>query len=375
MPDESPAPTAGTAVGAAAQQPAPVALWPADVLARHLVSEDPLARTMALGMALQPQAPIASCAEALAQCAALSLGDALASQMAAAALGSLPRNLAGAPVQERLAEFLAPANAMPVRIAAAHALYRLGCLPPGAHEALGAMLLEADGNARKVALLALTPFARAAAGAVVRQVAAAEPKQWTLEALQAVVKGAGDDSASASKVEGFVMRSLAGVPLVPAGVAGYAALARLNPGGTAVTALLRIAADTGNTEASTAALEALGELGESVKPSAPAVAQMLTTTDDPAREELLCRTLVRLRPGARDIPLARVLLRLKDGPDRSVAAHCMLLCMHPKEFRQAAAAVAQRHAGAQEALQQALAQAYKTLTGIELAGDAVAGKV
>lgn len=367
MPEESSAPS---------QQPAPVALWSADVLARHLVSEDPQARIVALGMALQPQAPLPSCAEALTQCAELSVGDPLASQLVAAALGSLPRSLASAPVQERLADLLGSANAMAVRVAAAHALFRLGCLPASAHAALGAMLLDTDTNARKVALLAFTPFAKAAAGAVVGQVAAAEPKQWTLEALQAVVKGASDDSASSTKVEGFVMRSLAGVPLVPAGVAGYAALARLNPGGTAVTALLRIAADTQNADASTAALEALGELGESLKPVAQAaVAQMLTTTDDPPREELLCRTLVRLRPAARDIPLARVLLRVKDGPDRSVAAHCMLLCLHPKEFRQAAPAIAQRHAVAGEALQPALEQAYKTLTGVELAGDAVAGKV
>lgn len=362
--------------GPSPEQPAPVAVWPADVLARHLESDDPRARTVALGMALQPTAPLAECADALVECARLSLGDALASQLAASALGGLPRNLAGAPVQARLMDYLAPANAMPVRIAAAHALFRLGCLPAGAHEPLGAMLLDADANARKVALLAFTPFARAAAGAVVRQVAAADPSQWTLEALQAVVKGASHDSASSTKVEGFVMRSLAGVPLVPAGVAGYAALARLNPGGSAVTALLRIAADTQNLDASTAALEALGELGESVKPAAQAVAQMLTTTDDPVREELLCRTLLRMRPTARDIPLARVLLRVKDGPDRSVAAHCMLLCLHPKEFRQAGAAIAQRYAqGAGDALQQALSQAHKTLTGVELAGDTVAGKV
>ncbi|MEO7640708.1 MAG: hypothetical protein ABI919_02675 [Ramlibacter sp.] len=355
--------------------PATVALWPADVLARQLVSDDPQTRTMALGMALQPHAPLENCAEALTQCAQLSLGDALASQMAAAALGGLPKNMAGAAVQDRLADFLPDSNAMPVRIAAAHALFRLGCLPAAAHEALGVLLLDADPNARKVALLALTPFARAAAGAVVRQVAAVEPRQWTLEALQAVVKGASGDSASATKVEGFVMRSLAGVPLVPAGVAGYAALARLNTGGQALTALLRIAGDTENAEASTTALEAIGELGESVRSCAQQVAQLLTTTDDPAREELLCRTLVRLHAAARDIPLARVLLRLKDGPDRSVAAHCMLLCLHPKDFRQAAVAIVQRHGGAGEALQQTLSQTHKTLTGTELSGDAVAGKV
>jgi hypothetical protein len=102
---------------------------------------------------------------------------------------------------------------------------------------------------------------------------------------------------------------------------------------------------------------------------------MLAATDDPAREELLCRTLVRLRSPAQDLPVARVLQRVQSAPDRSTAAHCMLLCLHPKEFLQAATVVQQRFLAASEALRKALAQTYKTLTGTELTGGEVAGKV
>ena len=358
--------------------PAPagaIALWPVDVLSRHLLSEDPVVRTVALGMAVQPGAPIQDCVDALAGCARLSVNDALASQLAATALGSLPPPSATEGVLACLVTFIADSGEMPVRIAAAHALFRLGRLPGAAHDALCSMLLDPDPNARKVALLAFSPFATSAAGAIARHVAGIQPRGWTVEALQALVKSEGDDTASRGKIEAFVMRSLAGAPLVPAGVAGYALLARLNPQGAAIAALVKVAGDAANQEASSAALEALGELGETARPAARSIAQMLAATDDPAREELLCRTLVRLRSPAGEVPIARVLQRVRSAPDRSTAAHCMLLCLHPREFAQAATIVQQRCLAAGDALQKALAQTYKTLTGTELAGIAVAGKV
>jgi hypothetical protein len=175
-----------------------------------------------------------------------------------------------------------------------------------------------------------------------------------VEALQALVRSAGDDSNSRAKVEAFVMRSLAGASLVPTGIAGYAALARLNPQG--------------------AADEPLSPSSPSASSAARPLAQMLTATDDPQREELLCRTLVRVRSPHREVPIARVLQRVQNAPDRSAAAHCMLLCLHPKSFAQAAVIVQQRWRTASEALQKALAQTYKTLTGAEMSGDAIAGK-
>jgi hypothetical protein len=360
-----------------ARAPAPangIALWPADVLARNLASDDPIVRTVALGMAVQPGAPIDRCVDALVGCAQLSESDALALQLAATALGSLPPASATEAVQACLASFTAPTREMPVRIAAAHALFRLACLPAAAQDPVCSMLLDADPNARKVALLAFTPFAKTAAGAIARHVAATDPARWTVEALQALVRSAGEDADSHSKIEGFVTRKLPGAPLVPAGIAGYALLARLNPQGAAIGALVQIAADAANPEASGAALEALGQLGETARPAAKSLGQMLAATDDPAREELLCRTLVRLRPPAKDVPIACVLQRVQSAPDRSTAAHCMLLCLHPKEFAQAATTVQHRCLAAGDALQKVLAQTYKTLTGTELMSSTVAGK-
>jgi hypothetical protein len=358
--------------------PAPangIALWPADLLARHLLSEEPGVRTVALGMAVQPGAPIDRCVDALVGCAQLSESDALASQLAATALGSLPPPSATDAVQACVATFTAQSRDMPVRIAAAHALFRLACLPAPAQDPLCSMLFEADPNARKVALLALSPFAKSAAANIARHAADSEPARWTVEALQALVKSAGDHKPSHAKIEAFIMRSLAGAPLVPTGIAGYASLARLNPHGPAIAALVQVAGDTANGQASCAALEALGELGEVARPAAKSIAEMLAATEDPEREELLCRTLVRLRSAARDLPIARVLQRVQSAPDRSTAAHCMLLCLHPKEFAQAATVVKERCRAAGDALQHALAQTYKTLTGTDLTDSAVEGKV
>lgn len=366
---------AGPTPSAPAPEPAAtIALWPADVLARHLGSQDPAVRIIALGMAVQPRAPIDRCVAELVGCARLSDGDALASQLAAIALGGLPVPCATEAVQACLSRFAAGHQEMAVRIAAAHAMFRLSCLPATAQEPLCSMLLDTDANARKVALLAITAFAPVAAGTLARHVAGAKPSGWTVEALQALVMSAGDDSTARGKVEGFLMRSLAGAPLVPAGIAGYTALALLNPNGAALAALVKIAGDANNPETSSTALDAVGALGETARPAARAIAQMLTVTDDPAREELLCRTLVRLRSPAREVPIARVLQRVQNAPDRSAAAHCLLLCLHPKDFAQAATVVRQRCTTASKALRDALAQTYKILAGTELTGDAIAGK-
>ncbi len=343
-----------------------ITLWPADVLARHLVSEDAAVRTTALGMALQPGAPLDACMEALVTCAQRCGGDPLASQLAATALGSLSPKGASPAVLDCVCQFVAEGNSMPARIAAAHALFRLACLPAAAHDPVCAMLLDADGNARKVALLAITPFAREAAASIARHVSGVSAERWTSEALHALARSAGKDNDLRSKLEAFVMRSLAGAPLMPTGIAGYGALAQLNPQGAAIGALVQVAADTRDNDKAFAALDALGELGEAAQPQANAVAQMLSATDDPAREEKLCRTLLRLKPGPKDLPMAHVLQRVESAPDRACAAHCMLLCLHPKDFAPAAVVVRKRHALASSALQKVLSQVHKTLVGTEL---------
>lgn len=352
-----------------------IKVWPPDVLARQLVADDSLVRIMALGMAVQYDAPINQCVDALVQATRLAEGDPLACKLAAVAIGALKPELASAEVQACLADLVAPQQPMPTRVAAAHAMFRLRCLPAVAVDSVCAMLLDADVVARKVALLALTPFAASAAQSMVAMLGQTAASHWSVEAMLALVQSAGNSASSRRSIEIFVMGRLAGAQLLPTGIAGYAALAKLNPQGSAIPALLRVAARADDAEISGAALQTLGDLGETAKAAAPSVAQMLVGTDDPAREELLCRTLVNLCPAQRDLPIARVLQRVADAPERGAAAHCMLLCLHPKELRQAAVVVRRRFEVATDALKPVLAQTYKTLCGVELDGLSAAERV
>ncbi len=349
-----------------------IQVWPPELLARQLVADDPRVRTMALGMAVQHDAPVNECVDALVGATELAQGDPLACRLAAVAMGALKPERASAAVQLCLVRLVEPQQAMPVRCAAAHAMFRVRCLPAAAIDSVCAMLFDADMVVRKVALLALTPFASTAAPAIAARVGQSAASDWSAEALLALVQSAGDSAASRRSIERFVMDRLAGARILPTGIAGYAALARLNPQGGAMAALLRLAEHADEAEISVAALQTLGDLGETATSAAPSVAQMLLVTDDPPREELLCRTLVKLRPAQRDVPLGRVLQRVAEAPERGAAAHCMLLCLYPREFARAALVVRRRFELATEALRPVLSQTHKALSGVELDGlDAV----
>ena len=349
-----------------------IKLWSGAVLAQNLVAAQPTTRVLALGMALQPGAPINDCVQELVRAADLSQGDPLALKLAASALGGLQPGHVADTVQAKLASLVASVHELPVRIAAAHAMYRLRCLPAAAVDSICQMLLDADTGARKIALLAFSPFARSAQGAIAACIAHTAPSQWTQQAMLALARSAGDDRAAQRSVDAFVMRSLPGTALLPTGIAVYAALTSINPHGAALAALVKVAADARAVEESSQALDAIGELGEVAHPAVCHVAEMLVATADPVREELLCRTLVKLRPAQRDLPLDRVLQRLREAPDRAAAAHCMLLCLYPNEFARAGAVLSQRFSVASNALRRVLSQTHKTLTGIELGGDVVA---
>ncbi len=350
-------------------------VWPPEVLARQLVAEDPLVRTMALGMAVQEGAPIGQCVEALVHATKLAGADPLASKLAAVAIGALKPELADARVQTCLADLVAPQQAMPTRVAAAHAMFRLRCVPSASIDSLCAMLFDTDVIARKVALLALTPFATAAASSIVAKVGQTAASHWTNEAMLALVQSAGNSASSRRSIEIFVTDRLVGAELVPTGIAGYAALATLNPRGSAVQALVRVAERADEAEISGAALQALGDLGETARSAAAPVAAILVATDESAREELLCHTLVKLRAAQHDVPLARVLHRVAQAPDRGAAAHCMLLCLHPKEFGKAAVVVRRRFEVATEALRPVLSQTHRTLCDVELDGQSAVERV
>jgi len=366
MSDAPASPPDAPAETAAAAAPTSIALWPAEVIAQHLLSDDATIRARALGMALMPDAPVNDCVDELVKCVPLNEGDDAALAMAAAALGTIQPARATPAVHDALAALSADSNAVPVRVFAAHSMFRLACLPPAAADSVAGMLFSDDDGARKVALLALTPFASQYAGPIAAAVARTPATAWTQEGLAALARSAGNDGAAKRTVDAYVMRSLAGQPIVPTGIAGYLSLAQLNGGGSALAALVRIAVSATDAAQSEAALKAIGQLGDTASGAAPDVAQLLVTCDDPAREELLCRTLLQIKAPSRDIPLPRVVQRVGSAPERAAAAHCMLLCLHPKDFAPAAVAVRQRHASASDALKPGLAQAFKTLTGSDL---------
>ena len=314
-------------------------------------------------MAVLRDAPVAACQSALAQAAERSLDDALAGQLAAAALGCLPPVRPALTVQSVLTALVQPQRALPVRIKAAHAIFRLKCLPDGAHAGLCALLFEDDMAARQTALLAVTPFEARAGAALVAAVRAHAPAHWTREALTALVRSAAPDAAALRRVEQFLMLGLRKAPdLLPA-VGVFAALAIASSDAGPLQALTRIACEPQSGPAAAAAVQALGELGEAAQSQAATLAQCLPRTDDPEREELLCRTLVQLRCPWHALPLAHVLQRIAQGPERAAATHCLLLALHPREAAQAVPLLSRRHAQASLALRPALAATCKALGG------------
>lgn len=346
--------------------PAPT-LWPADVLAQRLRAPEPEVRLGALGMAVQSGAPLAACREALLHAAQACTGDALAAQLAVSALGSLPPAQAQPEALDWLATQCAPTAPPAVRTAAAHALYRLQALPDAAVPSVQALLLDAEPNARRVALLAFSPFATRHAASLAPFVLQTPPGQWTTELLQALAASAGDDPSARERQGGFLVRILQNAPLLPTALAGYAALARLNPRGPALQALLDAATRAPEAAQRQAALEAVGALGEAAQSAAPVLARLLVAcSGDAAQEESLCRALVRVRARPGDMPLPHIAQRVARGPDRAAAAHCMLLCLHPRACAGAAPTVRERFARSGEALRPALSQTHKMLAGTEL---------
>lgn len=345
-------------------------LWPAQRMREGLLSEDPALRLHALAMTVQPNAELDECVPAIVACVEMSRGDATACQLAAAALSMVKRESEKTTATDCLATLASTENASAVRIFAAHGLAQLAQVPASAWPSLAQMLFSEDETMRQVALRAVTPFAVAGAPHLAQAAANATPVKWTTEGLAALVQSAEASHDSKERVEKFILRSLQGQALMPTGIAGYGALARLNPNGVAPPALAQIAASEDDPTA-LAAIQALGQMGELGKNAIPGLVQVLSQTDNPQREEAICRALLPMKAAAGDVPLPRVLQRIEMGPDRTVAAHCLLLSVHAKAFASAAPVVAKRYATSGDALKRVLDELHHQLVGKRLATDQV----
>ena len=352
-------------------EPPKIELWSVARMRDGLLSDDPALRLHALAMTVQPDAHVDECVPAIAACVELSRGDAAACQLAAAALSMVKRESEKATAANCLATLASADNAPAVRTFAAHGMAQLAQVPVQAWPGLSQMLFNDDGAMRQVALRAATPFAVQGASFIAQAAAAATPPKWTTEGLAALARSAGTSDDDKRRVEQFVLRSLQGQALMPTGVAGYAALARLNPDGVAPLALAKIAA-ADDDEAAIAAINALAQMGETGKTAIPGLIEALAQTENPEREEAICRALLTMRVRANDVPLPRVLKRVETAPDRSVAAHCLLLSMHAKLFAAASKVVAARYAIAGDALQRVLDEVHHQLVGKRLFLDQAA---
>lgn len=353
-----------------ASAPPAITLWPVEHLRARLIAADAVIRLQALAMSVQPGAPVDGCIDEIIQCATLANGDPAMLQFVAVALGGASPSRVNASALELLSALLDQKCADPVRIFAAHALFRLKVVPESAFVRLSALLVHAEPSARQIALAVLTLVIKPAASAITQMVAALPPDRWTTEALSALARSAGDSAQNRGVVEQYVMRSLPSAAIVPTGIAGYAALAHLSPNGKATAALVRIVSAGTEPEHWRAALKALSTLGESAQSAAAELGAALIAIDDPDKEEALCRVLVGIGAKVQDLPVARVIQRIESGPERSAAAHCMLLALHAKHFAATSKTIRMRYATASGALKPTLAQTHLALAGTDLGGMA-----
>ncbi|MBL8310070.1 MAG: hypothetical protein JNL19_06595 [Burkholderiales bacterium] len=354
-------PAAPTPVGTATPQQ-----WPLDVLQTHLGSPDATVRARALAMVVLPGAPIDDCQQALARAAELSAGDDTVLPIVAVALGGItPKSLAREALVA-LTRLAGPTHSLPVRGFAAHSMFRLGVLPPEASAPVVELLLCEEERWRKVALLCITPFARPYAGAIIGAIAGVVVDRWTVEALQALALSTDGEAAAARTVESFIMARLNERSSVSVLIASYVALTAIGRGDGAIRALVTVATTAGNGADRLAALGALCQLGPRAVAAADGLGQALAATQDPESEEALCRALVQIKAPPDAVRFQHSAARIANGPDRSAAAHCMLLCLHPSSSSSAAAIIASKFETATDALRPVLASTFKVLSGREL---------
>jgi hypothetical protein len=337
-----------------------IAIWPAARLRATLVDADMKRRMTALAMAVMPEAPAGECIPELIDCT--TLDEPLAQRLAAIALGGQSASDTSA---SALAKLVAADKETAVRVAAAHAMFRIDRVPAEAHAGLANMLIADDDAARKVAQLALTRADPGAASAIAKVVGETPPEKWTTE-LMAALAFFTKDSDARRKVESWLMTILGKTSLMPGGMAGYTALATMSGGGPGLDALVKVALASGDDAERKAALDAIGSLGKAAAASAPALGGLLRERLSADVEVLLCQTLVKIMAPAKAMPLATVIDRIRGAEARVAAAHAMLVALAGKTFSSAADALSARHKEGPEPLRPVLAAAYKGLMGKDL---------
>lgn len=366
--------TSPVAAATVIEPPEPWSPWAHERTRAGLTSPDRVVRSAALVNTVQPDAPVDEWISELVFCVDHSREDATALQLAATALVAIKTDAARPAAVDCLATLATTDNASAVRTMAAQGFWAHKQIPLAAWRSVSEMVFSDDPILRQIAFSAALPHAIVGAPAIAAKSAEVGPVGWTAEGLGLLAASAGNSEPKQRQVETYVMRALQGEATISTFVAGYAALARLNPNGVGALALAKLAGAAQTLPDAALALGALRQLAELGRPAVAALVEQLVNTDDPEREDELCRTLLELKITDREVPLPRTLQRIESGPEKAVVAHCIFLSLHRKAFSRAAPVVAKRFARASDALKLVLGPVYEMLTGQQLASVASAAQ-
>lgn len=318
----------------------------------------------ALEAIIHPQFPVAQAASQIRGLAASVSHQ--ARQFAAIAMGN------GGPEMSRefaseLAALVGDGQKLIVRIAAAHALFRIRACPREAMDGLASMLALDNDAARKVAELALSQGSPERLEVIARSVREMPAERLNLEALSALTAaaaarpGAGDSIAQWLRVQ-----AEAQLP-IPVRMAILAAIARMTEGARGVSSLLQVVEESDDAEQRRLAISTLGSLGETAASCRAAVLRVLAGERDEDCEALLYRLVVQLKTPPGDLPLKFLLQRVAvSNAYPIVAGACMALTLGAKKFAEYARVVQARYDQADESLQMPLAICYEKLTGTRI---------
>ena len=348
-----------------AGDPSPIAFerWSENRVRAALTCDDAHERMTALSMIVSPESPVDGLVVEIVRCAGLSRDEPTALAIAATVLTQMRTPESKRIALDAMVLLVHVEMPMAVRLAAANGFWLYRAVPKDAWSSLAQMAFAQDALLRQVTFAAALPHAHDGAGALAAEAARVGVVGWTSEGLDLLAASAGSDLRKRAQVENYVVQSLQGTALVPAMIAAYSALARINPVGVAVPALAKFAGQAATLDEAKLALRALSQLGEPAKAAIPTLVAQLNVTNDSELEAALCETLLTLGIGESEVPIARVVERVGNGPDQAVVAHCMLLGLHGKTFTRVAPIVEKRFESASEGLRRVLDAVHEMLTG------------
>lgn len=332
----------------------------AEEVSGWLASDNPALKQQAYAALVHPQFPVRPFENELHDLA--SGGNTQARHIAAVAMGKDPAFV------DLLASMLEKEEHSIVRIAVAHALFRISKCPDTALMGLATMLLSSNESERKIAEAALNNGATNRFSIVAKVIANAPHEQLNAEALCAFAAAA-QSSPDSQHAATEWLEQLATKPLSLTQRLGIcAALARLTDGKAGLTELWSVAESNQPQSLRIEAMAVLGSLGTLAAPCRKLATRLLTSEQDEECVVALCRLIVELKTPPDTLPvefLLQVIAHSQSSP--IVAGACMLLSMGGRDFEKYAAIVATRHARSSEPILAPLAACYEILAGMCIA--------